>query len=346
AYMEEEVEEGWDYGCALTGADGTYAIPDLEPGSYFVEFWAEGLSYRPKWFEEVLVGSGDTVVDAELAPTASIGGTVLATEDGLPVEEVEVCAYDVVNQEIGGCAETGADGTYLIPGLFETEYKVEFWTGWTGRNLAFQYYDHEDRWDDGALLEPAEGEAMTGIDADLEPGATISGNISRTGTGLPLEDIRVCSLDAPTDVPLTCTFTNSKGNYFLRLLTDGAYKVAFSPELREWFPELEPEDDGFPTEFWDSQPSLAAANPIALLTGQAVGGINAQLGAPFSSPPILTPPPVAKPPVTAPRKRKCRPGFRKKRVKGKVRCVKARKRHRHRHRGKSRQLRPVAASLR
>jgi Carboxypeptidase regulatory-like domain len=336
AYSEQEEE----FGCAVTESDGSYSISELEAGSYFVEVWPSWpLSYRPEWFEEVMVGSGDTVLDAELAPMATISGTVTAVEDGLPVSEVEVCAYDVVNQEIGGCDWTGPDGTYTITRLIGSEYKVEFWTGETGRNLAFQYYDHQDRWDAAALLEISEGEDVTEIDADLQPGAQISGNVSSARTGSPLEDIRVCSIDGLTDVLLTCTWTNSKGNYFLRLLTAAQCKVVFSPELREWFVGWEPEDDGFPTEFWNNQPTLIAASQIPLSGGQLVTGINAQLGIPATPPvPAFTPPPVAKPPVVAPpRERQCRRGFRKKKIKGKVRCVKVRKHRRHsKHRsGKS-----------
>jgi hypothetical protein len=73
-----------------------------------------------------------------------------------------------------------------------------------------------------------------------------------------------------------------------------------------------------------------------LSAGQSTGGINAALGTLPAPPPAFTPP-TAKPQVVPPRKRKCRRGFRQKRIKGKVRCVKVRKRH-HRKGGKSRRL--------
>jgi hypothetical protein len=324
AYMEEEAEEEWDYGCGWTEADGSYAIPSLEPGNYFVEFWGGELGYSTKYFEGIAVASGDTVLDAELALRATITGTVLATEDGLPVEEVEVCAVDIVWNEYANCAWTGSDGTYSLP-LYEGEFKVEFWPGPSGRNLALQFYDHHDRWDDATVLSLGEGESVPGVDADLAPGATLSGHVS-DASGKPLDEIRVCSIYAPTGQLWICGWTRESGDYSIRFHSAGDYKAVFSPELREFFPGAEPEGDGYPTEFWDNQTTLAAANLIPLSPGQTAGGINAMLGAPPAPPPAVTP--VVKPPIV--HKHRCRRGFKKKRIKGKVRCVKVRKHRKHR----------------
>jgi len=343
AWMEEEAEEEWDFGCGYTAVDGTYAIPNLDPGNYFVEFWAGEQGYRTEYFEGIAVGSGDTVLDAELALRASISGTVLATKDGLPVEEVEVCAIDVEWNEYANCAWTGSDGTYSLP-LYEGEFKVEFWPGPSGRNLALQFYDHQDRWDDAGVLSLNEGESVSGIDAaDLAPGATLSGHVS-DASGKPLEEIRVCSVYAPTGQLWICGWTGESGDYSIRFHSAGDYKAVFSPELREFFPEAEPEDDGYPTEFWDNQTTLAAANLIPLSPGQTAGGINAQLGT-LPAPPVITPP-AANPPVVHHRKRKCRRGFRKKRVKGKVRCVKVHKHRKHRKHGTRKGSRPFVQEAR
>jgi Carboxypeptidase regulatory-like domain len=328
-------EEEGGYACGLTETDGTYFIGGLEPGQYRVSFWSGG-KYVFQYFEgasawseadpvEVVSGSTTPGIDAEMELTAGIEGTVIATEDGLGVEEVEVCAYPLAagEESFWECSETGSDGSYEIDGLNPGSYKVEFWPGWTGRNLAYQFYDHRNRYAEADVVSLGEGERKAGIDADLQPGALISGNVSSAATGRGLEEIRVCSIDAATDKLTTCTWTSEVGSYRLRFLSAGPYKIVFSPELFEWFPgEAFPgeEDDGYPTQFWNHQTTLAAANVLSLGTGGSAPGIDAQLGTPPPPPPVLTP---------APRRHKhCRRGFHKKRVHGKVRCV--RKRHRHR----------------
>jgi hypothetical protein len=325
-------------GCAETDSVGAYLIDEVEPGDYGVEFWPNGLAYRyqvyngkPSWFDPdpVLVGSGETSgIDAELLPTAAIEGTVTAIEGGLPAEEVEVCAYGAASEEIAGCAYTATDGTYSI-GLDGGEYKVEFWPGFSGQVLAFQFFDHEDRWVDADVVTVAEGETKDGVDADLAPGSQITGRVLSASSGLPLEEIRVCSIDALSGGLLTCSWTNSNGSYAMRHLTEGVYKVVFSVDLGEWFGvEDFHENDGFPTEFWDNKTTLAAANLIPLASGGAAQGIDARLGgAAVVLPPAVAPAPaVATPRIKRPRK--CRRGFRKKMVRGKRRCIRI---HRRRH---------------
>ena len=50
-----------------------------------------------------------------------------------------------------------------------------------------------------------------------------------------------------------------------------------------------------------------------------------------SAPPVTSPPPPSGGPTTTPHRLHCRKGFRKRRIRGKVRCVRVKHRHRHRH---------------
>jgi hypothetical protein len=332
------VEEAESSGCERTAADGSYLIGGLEAGKYRVEFWAEDLyefefyDDTPKWSEAALVavGGGETSgIDAELQPRPAIKGTVLAEGTGLPIEAVEVCAWPFPEEGEENwveCEWTASDGSYAI-GVAPGTYKVEFWPGFPSPNFAFQFYDHTVQWNDAALVSVAEGEWEEGIDADLPPGGTISGNVFDVARAAGVEEIRVCSIDAPTGLLFTCTWTQENGDYVMRHFPPGNYKMVFSPDLREWFPDSFYEDDGYPTQFWDNQATLAAASTIPLpLSGSAVG-IDARYGLPA---PVVTPP-VASPPVKPkPRKKKCPRGKKRKKIKGKVRCVKVRKHRKHR----------------
>ena len=348
----EESEEEEPAACDFsTSSDGSYLIAGLDPGEYKVEFWPKRLPYEFQFYEgtqswskakPVVVESGETTsgIDAELEPLAAIEGTVTRSSDGEPVEEVEVCAWPVSEEGFGECTGTASDGSYLIAGLEAGEYEVEFWPGYTGQNLAYQFYKDKDRWyeADGVAVEA--GETTSGIDAELHPGAMISGTVSRAATGAALEEIRVCSIDAPSGQLWICSWTEPNGSYEVPFLSKGQYKVVFSVDLAEWFGEEEfEENDGYPTQFWNNQTTLAAANVVPLATGQTVPGIDGHLGPPPST---VVVPPVVKTPVH-PKRKHCRKGFKRKKVKGKVRCVKRHKHRRH-HRSSariSREQRPL-----
>lgn len=348
-FPEEEGEEEEFWGCEFTDADGNYVIPTLAAGEYEIEFWARGTGYLSRYYPDfVTVGTGAvTGIDIELSRAATIEGTVTRSSDEEPVEEVEVCAWGIEEEEFGGCAETSFDGTYELevpPG----EWGVEFWPGWTGQNLTYQYFNHRDRWSEADPVPVEEGETVEEIDAELDPGATISGRVSSASTGAGLEEIIVCAIDGLTDELTVCAWT-FEGEYEIPFLPAGQDKVAFSLDRNEWFGvEFFEDADGFPTQFWNNQTTLAAANTIPLGVGQAISGIDARLGtAPPSgggqssviTPPTITPP-VATPPVTTPvihrAKKHCRKGLKRKKVKGRYRCVKRRHHRRHHQRSSAR----------
>ncbi|MGN6664621.1 MAG: MSCRAMM family protein [Solirubrobacterales bacterium] len=338
--FEDPEEEFVEPFCENTDASGEYTLSEVPNGEYEVEFWGVPEGYlvqfydgKAHWWEAdpVTVEDGAvTGIDAALLRGGEIEGTVTRSSDGEPVEGVEVCAFTAVEEEFAGCEWTEPNGTYVLGNLEPGEYKVEFWPAESGQNLAYQFYDGRDRPGEADVVEVEPGKATSEIDAELDPGALISGTVTSAANGAPLRETPVCSIDGPTGQLWICNWTDSSGHYELPFLSKGQYKVAFSLEFREFFGEEAfpgEESDGYPTQFWNDQTSLAAANPITLATGQSAPGIDAHLG----TPPVVIPP--SPPPVVHhPKKHKhCHKGFVKKKVEGKVRCV---KRHKHRrHRG-------------
>jgi hypothetical protein len=333
--------------CAETASDGTYTIEELEPGKYEIEFWPGSQTYAVQFYDGksnpweadlVPVGSGAAVteIDAALIKAARMEGTVTEAAGGAPVEEVLVCVYGIGEAEVERCAWTDANGEYGISSLPGGAYKVEFWSGETGLNLATQFYDHRYEWSQADVVTLTTATVKSGIDAQLDAGAEFSGTVFAASTGLPLRGILVCSVRAAAGTLSSCTETNSAGRYWLERLPPGSYKAAFSLEFREFFPGEEPENDGFLTQFWNQKASLAEANAFSLATGGVAAGIDAHLLTPgVATPPVIIPA-VTKPAVhkPKPKPKHCKPGFRRKKIHGMVRCVRPHKhRHRHRHKG-------------
>jgi hypothetical protein len=347
--------------CVDTDSAGEYEFGELEAGEYEVEFWGKPLGYieqfwngEAHWWESdpIVVGSEPvTGIDAAMVLGGTIEGTVTEASGGASVNEVEVCAWDFVNEEYVACTYTEFDGSYALQALPTGEYQIEFWP-WEG-NLLGQLWDHKYYWSEADVVSVEAGEVVAGIDAELDAGGAISGTVYSAATGAPLKWIYVCSVEAATDELWSCTETDEEGHYVLDRLFPDTYKVVFSIDFEEWFgEEFGEEDDGFATQFWNNQTTLAAANPIPLALSQSTSGIDAHLA---SSTPVQPPasgggttiiiinnassPPVIKK-VAGPHRR-CRRGFVRKKVKGKVRCV--RRKHRHHHRRSRVAPRPATA---
>jgi hypothetical protein len=342
-------EEEEELRCAETDEAGEYEIGNVAPGEWKVEFWGTSLGYVPQYWQDkdhwseadpVVVESAPvTGIDAALLPGGEIQGTVRS--GGAALEGVEVCAWGYPNEFFAGCAISNSAGAYALRGLAAAEYEVGFYPE---GNILPQYYDHKAHWWEANLVPVGEEEVVTGIDADLEAGAQIAGSVTSNATGAPLGSIYVCAIGASSGELFECTSTDEEGHYVLEKLPGGSYKVVFSIDFEEWYEEEfgEEEDDGYPTQFWNGQTTLAAANVISLVAGQSATGIDARLGPPASQPSgggsgpaqVLMPPPVRPPvttlPIPTPKHKHCRKGFKRKKAKGKVRCVK-RKKHRHRH---------------
>jgi hypothetical protein len=354
AYLvqSEEFEEN----CDFTGASGTYSITGLVAGEYKVEFWSEATepSYvgefyndKPFWEEadEVKVEEGvaTTGIDAELAEAATIEGEVDAASVDEPIDAA-ICSH-LPTGELGGCTLTRPNGSYTLPGLPQGEYKISFTPDSFRYNLLNQFYDHKSEPSEADPLALTAGETLTGIDADLEAGAEIHGTVYSAVSGAPVPEVPVCVL-RPEEGEWwlrECVPTSNTGGYVLYALGTDSYKVVFSPEFKEFFGEEvseEGEDDGYFKQYFNGKPTLATADTLALVPPEVRAGIDGHLQperTPTASLPLapVMPPAIVK---TKPRRASehCRPGFRKKTVRGKRLCLKIHKHYKHKKKHKHR----------
>jgi hypothetical protein len=322
-------EDGSVIHCTTTDGEGEYTM-SLEPHGYTVVFEGEALGYRPQWYdhsdywwqsEKVVVGSEPVKgINAAMGPFGRIEGLVQEAESGDPLKGVRVCARQIPDGWLGGCTETDSAGEYTISNVREGDYGVEFRPA--GNQLT-QFYEEktESSEADSVLVGP--GAVVTGIDAHLLRAAKLEGVVRRPNAWEPFAAAEVCAWS--NEVLYRCGVSQVDGTYSISGLPTAEYKIEFRPLLSIWH-----------IQFWDHKASWDEADLLPLVAGTTTTGIDADLQAKEIPHAQWTPPSplVTQLPATSsiqpvPRRRHCRKGFRRKRVAGKVRCVRNHKRRRH-----------------
>ncbi len=348
--QSEEEEEAQGKNCALTAADGNYTIPNLPSGDFKIEFWPGYLlvNYVFEYYDNtrdwsqaqwIDVASGPvTGIDAELAESGFISGSVTRASDGEPLSEVLICAEEPL-QDFVECSESGVvQGSYQLSGLLEGDYLVDFLPA-EGQGVRSQFYKDKSESSEAEMVHVTTGAVTAPIDAALPAEATITGSVTDASTHGGLGEIEVCAFEL-TDPEITgCEFTEPSGSYVITDLPTGRYKVGFFSESVEEEEEEEEEEEKplgvspFPVQFWNDKPTWESADTLTLRLG-LTPGINAALG--FSPPAIPSPGapqtsslmPASLPRAEA-RRAHCRSGRRWKKVNGKKRCVKVHRRTHH-----------------
>ena len=264
-----------------TDIDGNYTTNRLSPGDYRVQFSANGPD--PEWATQFWNGQHSwnratvltlsnadapvrTGIDAVLSQAATVSGTVM-NDHGAPA--AGVCVDAVVETADGfdgiGNATSGPDGQYAITGLPPTPMKVVFRDCNHNGPYIDQWWNGRPDPSTADTITPVPGETTAGIDAHLEPAAEIRGHVSDTG-GDPLEGI--CAQATSDGWVGGLAQTDQNGDYAITISRAGSYRVQFvdctdSPE--------------FAGQWWDHAPTAAAASIVTLVSGESVGGIDAEL---------------------------------------------------------------------
>ncbi len=231
-------ETGYD-ALAATGKNGRYVAEGLPPGRYRVEF-SPGCSNNGDYLaasypHRVRIAAGQTAgnISAVLKPGATVSGTVTDAH-GKAVGGISVFVSDAQGNGNGTC--TSPTGRYSVGQLPPGSYTVAFVNECGAKgNYAPQYYPGQPSAATARSLRLWLGRKVTGINAAMQPGATITGtltSISGQPAGTVCVSIQQVS-DAFFDAEFVADFagydarTSAAGRYRVRDLAAGRYAVQF-----------------------------------------------------------------------------------------------------------------------
>ncbi len=282
--------------CAITGQNGEYTIKEVPVGSYIVEFVVPSLrspgsplsdlDYAPQYYddktgsaeaEEVTVLDEDTTsgIDAAMLPGGRIAGVVTDAETHDPIAGIQACAYIPLGYSPSRCGETNANGEYAIGSLVSGEYVVVFTAPTNGPlDYARQYYDDQVSAEQANEVPVTVGETTSGIDAAMQAGGSITGQVTVVATGSPLMNASVCAfsvavLSIGNETPERCAQTNANGEYTLSQLTAGQEIVEFRDEF----------GTGFVLQYYDGKSSRSEATQLSVAQGVTTTGVDAAMHA-------------------------------------------------------------------
>jgi protocatechuate 3,4-dioxygenase beta subunit len=253
-----------------TNRNGEYKLVGLSAGTYFVQYQT-GCGNRGNYLElgrKVTVGKGQIKrgVDVALQLGAGLSGTVTNTH-GKPVGGI--CIDMSSDRGSGfGDIETNPDGTYRATGLNPGTYTVQF-SGCDNRgSYVPQYYKGKSSEVTADPVKLIAGHITTGIDATMQPGATISGvlvnaaghRLSGVCVGIDRRSDKFFSVDGEfTDIEFT-----TNGSYRAKNLSPGAYSVNFGCGV-----------GSLASQWFKSRRTGDSADLVSASRGQVTSGVGA-----------------------------------------------------------------------
>ncbi len=260
-----------DGGLAVTDAAGNYVMKGLAAGSYAVAVQAgcgnNGNYVGANYPSNVTVTSGVTAsgIDVALPTGAIISGIVTGAQSHLPI--AGICVDLLQDNEPVEQVETARQplGSYSVNQLPAGTYEVQFGGGCgnTG-SYAPQGYDNTSVLFPQDIVVAAAAD-LTGIDAAMQPGPTISGTVT-SSTGAKLSGICALAI-SPGGIEYGGT-ASSGGRYELANLAPGQYQVGFGPGCGN--------NADLAAQWFRSQASENTAALVSAASG-AVTGIDAVL---------------------------------------------------------------------
>ncbi len=271
--VEATDREGDEFADADSAKNGRYRLDGLAGGRYLIRFdpscFGQSSSNYLSQQRRVTVRQAQrlTGFNAYLRPGAGLSGVVTNSRG----RKVGGACVSITSGPGSGFAVTDIDGSYSITGLPAGSYTVQF-TGGCGNtgSLAPQYYNGEANSGSADPITLAAGTITPGIDATMQPGATITGVVTDPA-GHRLSNICVGVADQSqlTFGAFTAIAgSTGKGSYRAENLAPGLYQVDFGCDS----------SSKYASHWYRASPGASGYSPDLLSVPAGVtGGISAVL---------------------------------------------------------------------
>ncbi|WP_427004430.1 beta strand repeat-containing protein [Pseudarthrobacter sp. H2] len=273
-YAYTEASQGQMGQPASVSPDGSYKFTGLAAGSYKLQFSGRGSGALDQWYRNaasfntatavtVTEGQNLTGVDVTLAKGATISGKVTVPA-GVIRSNVYVSASPVASQwQMGQYVSVELDGSYKITGLAAGSYKLRLSGG--GSGALEQWYQNAASFDTATAVTVTAGQDLTGVNATLVKGASISGKVT-VPAGVNLSNFFVSASSTTSQSQLGQTSLAPDGSYKIAGLAAGSYKLHFSG----W-------NSGALEQWYQNAASFDTATAVTVTAGQDLTGVNTTL---------------------------------------------------------------------
>jgi hypothetical protein len=252
-------------------SSGDYQFQGLASGDYFVKFHApSNTSYLPEYFQDretlaladaitVTLGMTQTGVNGTLALGATMSGTVTAEQGGAPIPSTAVYVYtSTTSTAVFNSDYTDSNGQYVIYGLPPGDYYIKFQAQYNSGYLS-EYYNNQPSLAEADPITVDYEDVISGIDAALATGGTVSGSITAVQGGIPIQNAYVRLFTDTTDTGsfVGGDYTDASGHYLINGLLADTYYVEIQA----------PYNSPYVDEFYNNRASLATADPVNVTLG-------------------------------------------------------------------------------
>jgi protocatechuate 3,4-dioxygenase beta subunit len=249
-----------------TNLNGNYTFQGLASGTYKISFsksgcpraWYDGATDQAKATPVTVTSPNTTSVMDSVMDT---GGKITGRITDAAGNPVSATVYLYGSSEDFDSQSTDSNGNYTFPMLASGTYKVWF----------FSRNGYGDVWYSGAAnRETATPVTVTapntssGIDAVMGIGGRITGRIT-DAAGNPVSDAYAYLYTSSSSTPVNRFRTDSSGNYALRGLASGTYKVLISK-------------GGYAAVWYNGAADRATATLVSVTSPDTTGNIDVVLG--------------------------------------------------------------------
>lgn len=262
---------------APVSPDGSYRVLGLGSNNYTVRVQPGSNTLFETWYGsgadkvaakavQVAAATDVDAIDITLEKPASLSGTAVFPAGSTP-EPGYVSLYSEKGNRIAG-GSFGVDGSFSLPQVPAGTSKMTFGSTNQG-SFAQMWYPDAGELAAAELLSLQPGETRAGLSLPMQPGGSITGTVSGTGSAV----VGVRLLDSLGRVVKTAT-TNAAGTYSLDKIGPGSFKVLFgetrfatntSALMPQFFPGI-PENAGY-----------TAGAGVIVTPGEVTSDINAAM---------------------------------------------------------------------